>query len=780
MSKRYPHIASSDFPDAGSVNAWKYDNENDYSRWDNSQMRITVCAVPWDLGEAHIGNRTIEGVGNVVAFEDEAARNAYFDGLDDSECYRFTTKYRRFHDTDEVKVPIPVTSLGLFNYIEVLYFPEPGTGDDLAYTSDDAIERWYYFIRSIKRGASNTSICTVMMDVWQTCIYRIDIANVYLERGHWPLAEVSANDYLANPIEKAEFLLGDDLSFGDARISRASQALIINDDVWLCIVTTGDAGNPISWGVVGNSDWKTPVPSASYEQGAPAPVCFAIEPSDFAKLLATANEYSPQFSQTVKGVFFAPKKLVYTTTDFVFLTVTCHFVAAGQINLPFLTLEKSYFGFDAKYADLAKLYTYPYSLIEVTDETGRVTEVRIEETSGTIQLSAAMQLVFPWIRINAHLDGIGGSVSATIRFENAETRTFYYAGRWYDYLMSWDVPIFSIAQSSADANFSTYWDRQQTMLAAANTQTSENASANLQVTNAGVQGTANAAINSTSNTAATRVTGASNSLNQALQAWNAGYSLASVAIEVEGQQQQAAIGAAAGVIGSVASGAASGGPIGAVGGLISGAINAGASMASTAISANMAKEKVQSQIYNTQQQVNETNTNNDDKLVEQVAANTTNTQTNIDAANSIAANSAAIGIANAARSYATASSSVANQVAGAAIGAPLEYGTATGGELATARPMAAFANIVTQSDAAIAQAGDMFLRYGYKLARWVPFGGFVPMEKFAFWQVSDMTLVNSYVPDAYVDQLRLLLFGGVTVWKDPADIGHTTIYENGV
>ena len=55
MSKQFPHLSDSKFPDLGTVDVYKYNNNVDYTRWDSSQMRVTLCSVPWDLGEAHVG-----------------------------------------------------------------------------------------------------------------------------------------------------------------------------------------------------------------------------------------------------------------------------------------------------------------------------------------------------------------------------------------------------------------------------------------------------------------------------------------------------------------------------------------------------------------------------------------------------------------------------------------------------------------------------------------------------------------------------------------------------
>lgn len=778
---RFPHIEQSgNFPGVSNVNVWQYDNSMDYSRFDTEQMQITVCAVPWDLGEAHVGQRVIEGVGNVVDFGSEQARNAWFDTLEEgAECCRFQTKYRRFHSTDTIQVPIPATSLGEFNYIEVKYYPEPGIGAELDNTAEDPIDRWYYFIRKINRRASNNSECEIMLDTWQTCLYRIDIPYMFLQRGHWAVANSDVDAYLANPAGNSEYLLTPDVSFGE--ISRVTQtgAAVLNDDVMACFVTTGDVSASAAWGSVGAADWQTPACYSSTMQGVTGPTAFCIAPENLVSFLNAIENTYPQFAQTVQGVFFAPRKLLSLGSAFQFFGVMAYIINPQHATIDVLALTKTAFGYADDYADLAKLYTYPYAAIDLYTEAGDTVRVNIEDTTGALSITAALQVTYPWITIDAHYNGLGGSGGAgSITFYNAQQHAMSYGGMWYQKLMRWDVPVYGVVQSAETANFSTYWGRQQTLTAAANAQDSEEASANLGITNAAVQASANSAINARSNQAATTDTSYGNGLNQALQAWNAGYTRDTTAAEIEGEQLQAAVGAAAGVVGSVASGAMSGGPIGALGGLISGAISGGASMANTAIAANLSSTKAELTIGNTQAQVSETNSNNSDKVANQTSANSDNTATTNSAATSVAANSAAVGVANAARGYATQSSAVSNQQNQAKLGAPIIYGSPANGQTATTRPMAVFASVVTQSPAAIAQAGDAFLRYGYRLERAIEFAGFNVMSKFSFWQCSDMWLRSSTVPDAYLDQIRMLLFGGVTVWKNPDDIGNIAITDN--
>ncbi len=100
MSDRFPHLQNNEsgFPYVDGVDVYKYDNGFDYSRFDASQLEIMICQVPWDMGEAHVGNRTISGVGNVVWLETKANRAAWF-----ASCPLYTSPSPR--DVEESRMP---------------------------------------------------------------------------------------------------------------------------------------------------------------------------------------------------------------------------------------------------------------------------------------------------------------------------------------------------------------------------------------------------------------------------------------------------------------------------------------------------------------------------------------------------------------------------------------------------------------------------------------------------------------------------------------------------
>lgn len=819
MAKNFPHISDTEFPDVRNVDVYKYANKLDYSRWDASQMRVTLCSVPWDLGEAHIGQRTIQGVGNVVYFASKDERDAYFDGLSDDDCYRFVTKYRKFHSDDIIKVPVPVTSLADINYVEICYYKEPDADDPIEYESP-ITERWYYFIRDFERDASNTTRCNVMIDTWQTFIYDIDIPYMYLERGHYPIAQIDADTFLDNPIENTAWLSGEDASFGTlARAPHTEEVIHNNGTMYALIATTTSFS--ASQGAMYTTSWDNPGATNTLIQNAPAPTILACLRTDLLTLLTNIRNAAPQWLQGIQAVFMVSNELIALGSSFSFYDVTCYNVSASQQRLELIDLEKEQFGYPSEYQDLAKLYTYPYACLDIYTEDGSVTTINIEDTTGTLSIYRKLNLIYPYINLAAHVTGLGSGATQTLSFNDGMSATI--GGRWYELLQDWDIPCYQVTVSSSTANeYETYWTRHHNEVAATNTQTSANASAATEqsnanasastantnennladttVANAALNVTANNSINTRSNSAAGYDNNLQVNLNQAIQAWNAGYSRAVQRTEAEAAENSAMVSAATGAIGSTVSGAMSGGVVGAVGGLISGAISGASTLAQTAISMDASATKTEAGIANTQNQVTSTNTCSDQRTDNQQNANTDNTNYTNTAISSTAANNASTQITNAANTYSTETANAARtyntavanaqreydtaidantaQVQEAALRAPVQFGTPSSGDTAATRPIASFATIRTQSLGAISQAGDMFLRYGYTCSRVVPFETFCVMPKFTFWQCSDLWLKSSYVPDAYMDQIRMLLFGGVTVWADPSDIGYTSIYEN--
>lgn len=691
MSKRYPHLAGNEsgFPDVKGVDVFKYDNGFDYDRYDAPQMQVQVCSVPWDVGEVHVGDRMIEGLGNVVAFGSKAERDAWLADIPDTECFRWETNYKELHKDLTIDVPIPFDVAAGYNYVAVRYKPFAAEDSLVEYESGaSGFKEWFYFVRDIEFVAPNTTRLTLLEDAWQTYIYDFDITSMLLERGHAPMLDTTVEDYLTYPCNNNESLLADDVNFGDLAIAKGAGSCVLNSgDMWAVFAVTSEASG--TWGAKYDDGWNTPANLSLSQDGySVSYFIFTIEPSELYTFLNECDYEYPQFKQTVKGVFFVSKKLLQVTSDFSLFGFTVHHVAAVRKSLNLLSLDMSMFGYPSRYRYIPKLYTYPYAAIVVTDDKGSQTLVKVEDTTGVLALSAMANMLYPYINISGYLEGLGGALSTQLTFNSVYEHSLNVSGRWYETLRTWDVPMFSVVQSNARYyDFDTHWVREQELNDAntahdnasndasvirsnsvdmANTvrdttknmadaiKSNEYNTANTMVKNAGTQTTANDNIREYSNTSAEQDTYLTNQLGIALQAWSAGYTYDTVNAENTAEAGTAAVSAGASVASGIVQGLTGGmsasnpiaGTAATVNGVAQGCISAGATIAQTAIAINLAKTKADLAVGYSQNQLTENNTNNDDKTTNQTstqkkitdASNKAITTTNADSASAIKEN----------------------------------------------------------------------------------------------------------------------------------------------
>lgn len=916
MANRFHKLKNneSDFPLIENVDVYRYDNDFDYQRYVPDQMNILICTVPWDMGEAHIGARTISGIGNVVHFGSAEKRDEWFDAIPDDECYRFSTKYKELHRDQTIDVPVPFDVCAKYNYIMVSYSLFANDESSVMYENENGVRKWFWFIREVEFIAANTTRLHILDDAFQTWIYDIDISGMILERGHAPMFSISADDYLASPVDNNDYLLTEDVNFGDAGTVKHISVLELNaGEMYACIATSATPrGN---WGTKATNTWQVPVSDSYMVGGQPSFYVFALDVADLNDFLANINDTMPQFRQTVQGVFFASGDLIRIGNQFEFAGVTCYPVSATRQSFTLLQLTKRDFGYPLLYADIAKLYTSPYAHIEVTDESGNVDLIKIEDSTGTLNVSAAMSLAYPYITIDAHILGTGGKAQTSVSYCNVNRHTFDIAGQWYDTLRSWNVPTFAIILSPAiEYDYSTHFDRTQRVIdyttaydkasatattnktnsdavattartnanaSASTTKTNEDAkattskanadasadtaktnadrtadtgkanvddSADLVTDNAILATTANSAITLASNGSASAALDITRDYNFDIFDSDNATTNATASSQIQAQEEQAAIsaasGAASGIAGAIA-GAATGNIAGAVSSAVSGLIGTASTLASSNVAIHLTQAEAAISIQNNEWHAEAATTKTSDDTANQIAAANTittaqNTMTSGQAANSsattkgnatrtqtmeknnasatqttekannlrsynaetannqrsydtdtannertyqtdIAANQRTYdtAIANAGRDRSRAQADIENDIAQAALRSPFVFGSFANGESAATKPIALFANIVTQSRSAISSAGDEFLRYGYAFDKQWDFDGNWNVGKyFTYWKLRDFWVSNLNVPDMYMDKLRFFLYGGVTIWRKPEDIGKVSIYEN--
>ena len=777
---RFPQLTSngneSAFPHISNIKTFQYDNDYNYSKFDAVQMNITLCKVPWDMGEAHIGNRTISGIGNVVHFETKAKRDKWFDDIPDSECFRFATKYRELHRDNKINVPIPYDVAARYNYIAVYYEPMASAENPVMYETSGGIDAWFWFVREVEFLSPNTTCLHLLNDDWQTFIYDMDIPYMMLDRGHAPMHETNVSTYLANPIANCGYLLASEENEPEApRITTSTHEHVFNTGTMYAVIIT--TANPQgTWGAKSDNTWTVPS-SQTLVSGVPSYHAFAVAAGSLSSFLAAAPE---QFIQTVQAVCFVSSGMITLGTSFSFGGYTCYNVSSGYKQATVHTLAKSDFGYPTEYADIAKLYSFPYAVLRLTDQDGNQTDIRVEDTNGKIQIDYCVSLVYPWLKINAQVTSTGTAIRRNVSFSNVTTQNMPIEGNWHDLLFSLDIPTFAVTQSAGNVNdYATHFDRLQQATAADNAQANQNANAANIVNNAAVTTAANSAVTAASNTSAYSTSSNTQTYNTGTAAANNIISQMGTASTIAANEMQGSISAASGFASSAVGGIASGNPAGAASGIISGLIGAGATMLSTNVANGLTAVNASlSQAANSGGATAANTKTSWDTDAQVTAANAITSAQNT-ATSSHAANDSATIIANAARDRATVTSAIANQQAQAAIGEPSTFGDFQNGDYATSRPLALFSNVVTQDNYTIRKCGDDFLRYGYSYgAQWQFDGNWCPMKYFTYWRLTDFWVKGLQIPDMYVDKLRFFLFGGVTVWKKPEDIGNITIYEN--
>lgn len=760
-----------------------YENGFNYGKWRDNVTYVDLLNVNWDVDYA-----------NVPGFESDDERGKWFDAQR-SETLELQTNVREWQTS--LKVPLPLDEAQGFNYARVRFSAAPVEG----FGTEKRSELFFFITNVAATPAPSTTELSISLDTWTTYIDQVEISYMMLERGHYGLAQTSAEKFLSNPLENSDWLLAPDVQGGSAiRTAHSSEVIFNGEGVKFVIATTR---NPL--GDSGSSEagtWEIPTGNPTI-QGAPSVYYFATDGANTETLLNAMDANDPAFKQTVIGAFYVSADLLLLLNSVRLWGVPCNMVSATQTELPVLHLDKRMFGYADDYADLAKLYTGAYSRIVLSDGQGGNIEIMPEETTGKIDLQSTLNLTAPALNIAGVLTGIGGN-KKSLQFANVSSQSFSFGGRWYEKLMSWNVPTYAITQSAyATENATGFYGRDQALRAAQTSYDSAEASAAAGKANVNSSNAASVANNATqvaanvanvqrSISAANEDYGAQNSLNKALQAWNAGYSRDMTAIEVEGQQQAAGVavgGTVASTIAGVATNLASGNIGGAVGSVVNGVVSGCTTAANTAVSVNMSESKTQTSIANTEQVMIATNQSNTDRTDVSNRAQTDLTAIANDASTAITANSAATSNGNAARTYNATVANAARSKAitergvqagwnAAKLKAPNRFGADAQG-IGKVRPLGLFANVVTMSNSDVARVGDQMLRYGYTVSQNVRVSSLNVMPKFSYWQASDLWLTsNSGVSEAQQEIIKGILTHGTTVWRNPDDIGKVSIYGN--
>lgn len=825
MAKRFPHLK--DAPAAYGTGRELYEQipgEFDQSRWREDVAHAKLMSVPW-CGDYD----------NVVAFSSDAERDSWIDA---QEGHAFDTDWRRPPE-GTYKVDVPYATALLYNYL-VLDLPTPTSdANPLPGASEHGFKRLCYFVSDVRQSAASTSELTLDLDVWTTFMGTLEVSYMQLEQGHAPMAEVSPESFLADPQGTQAHLLCPDVGAGAPSLAASAHEANLNDSVTVVIFTTARLTS--GWG---DKYGATPADPLNWNGATmTSAVAWAVDAGELASFFDDVTAQHPSFLQTVQGVASIPAALIQTSSPATFCGHTLWRCSALTETYPIVDLSVEDFGYPANYRGIAKLYTSPYAHLEVTDETGSVTVVRVEDTTGEISAFATVSLAWPYLKVGTSLRGLGRSSASKVISWTVVNGGYavLFPGAWYDTLREHDIPVFAVRETAATSyDWGAHHTNAQRRLAATNAYTSETASASTANANALAQNStartnaSNNASNVTSNNAivvaanstiasrnqSAAADGAQLSTNklaadtqQDVNTSSAAYEAeqAGLAVAATNNNAQSAVAGATTIVSGVAEAAASfltgdiGGGVGAIASTIGGAAQQGASWAAANASISVSQSNSAS-IYNATLAASLIKSNNAQTYTSAAtgvaqAAIVDNVETQNTTSTSVSANNAALinqnaanvkstGDANANRTLATANANAARtrdtalaaisaDVAQAALGNVIVHGEQSPGASAL-RPMMVQATIVTQSPGEIALAGEHMLRYGYACDFSWHVTDWCPCERFCYWRASDVWMCGAgNVSERYQRAIKDILMRGVTIWKDPSDIGRVSVHDNG-
>lgn len=483
----FPHMGDNQFPYIDNVDPYKFVNDFDYSRWEYSSINVKLMNVLWD-----------NSLTNVPYFANDNVRNQYF-----NEKTGHTVQLNSGFvvvPEETIRVPLPYNVAYTYNYVRIGGIAG-GTTAALDYGAGYGNTNWwYYFIVDMRQLSPSTTELYLQLDYWTTFINSVNIPYMVLERGHAPMALVDVDTYLADPINNNEYLLAKDFDFGnDSTVVKSSAYMPVgNGRKWVLFAmpidsndfanfyasaTPGGSSTPPTysdeiyveegetkvtrWGddlIVNDYAWNfgnaqaygnANLPVKPYNRNGNNVLngysVFAILATDADAFFSFVANNAAYMMNAIEAVLIVGEDCLSLGATITWNNFTIRKAQPFSQNIT-MTFNKQSFAYDAKYADIAKLYTYPYAHVEITDNYGNTAEVRIENVSSTLTLHKETEIAFPYIQYRCFFTGINGSRSAIYTWQElngqGNSKTM-----WEDdfskFMFTWDIPTFALRVSAA-------------------------------------------------------------------------------------------------------------------------------------------------------------------------------------------------------------------------------------------------------------------------------------------------------------------------------------------
>ena len=683
---------------------------------------VRLLTVPWDSAYR-----------DVVAWESADARDAWF--AEQSGSW-FSSNFQNIRPGEPISVPVPYSSVYKYNYIVVTNPQQP--------VEDEGPARsYFYFITGAQYLSPQATRLTVQLDVMTTYAGAIKYGRAYVDRGHIAMANSNAQAQDGQTLNRY-LSLPEGVDVGSEYVPCAREFIKLESTEHppkIVLISTANLAAPPGTTAAPNLN----VADGQIVDGLPSGCNVYWCPIDTFKPMMDALKDKSWVAQCIIAIYAFPGalltdgpavKMFGTGPELHFCGTTSNYNAGDETywdteNM-FAQLAKGL----GDAADVRKLYSYPYSVIELSTLTGNPVFLKPNLVRGNhLAIQWLGCVLAPFAKAGFFPENYGdpeghtGSISYSYVDFEGKTRTGSIAAGDFLDTAVWvsDFPQFSFVNN----NYLTY------LASTTHTRQYQYQSAGWQLSRANLQaGTAYENANNAINTTAANANATAATNYQTANA-TLGTSLLTSGISGAGDVGCSLLGLN-------------------FGGAISGATGA-ASSAMTAMTVN----------GNAQ------------------AQNATTLQN--------ALRSATAQQQNAGRDYNTALQSnqgdYQNAIAGinatvqdAALTPPSTVGQAGGQGFNYKNGLVGITvTYKTLSGAARDAVADYFRRYGYSVRRYLTVGTvrhMLCMTKFAYWRLVDATIVCGAANESERETMRGIAEKGVTLWDAPESIGHTDATDN--
>lgn len=695
----------------------------DYSVW-TPNTTIQLCNVPWDSSYR-----------DIVKFADANTRDDYFASITQSSINLSGCVYLRYGRG--VRVNVSFSQCNQCNYLVVKNPIQPVPGYDGFPRVPDT---FYYFVSDITYIAPNTTELMVQLDVWQTYYQRISFGMCYIERGHIGIANENAT-----PENASRYLIEPEgLEIG-AEYDVNNQAVhnLCNVSPYVIVMTTATfLADP---GTLDKPNLETS--QGGYIQGCPNGCeVWALDSPNFKNLMEKVKKY-PWVSQCISMMTIVPREFCNVSDEktYLFNSSTMYGYAVKQEpntagKLWTINNALSLFSLPARYAKLWKMYTAPYTYLELTAYEGSQLMLRPECMrlfNGAYRIGNYSVCNPPFIKAAIlpakYNTDVADDLSLDFNYYTPDDKKHavsYDYGEFLDMaLMLQDWPQCALVNNSymlymaSNAHTLQYsresadWSQQKALNAAQLSYDQSSAGTQNMLANTGV------GINA---------------------AW------AQQAISNEGTYWNAGVNAVTGIAGALGTGNAA-----AVGGAAAGALVGAANAMKTVELANRSTGVSTSATQET--------AGNNARLANY------NRDTNYDYASWAARGD-----------YAMAIGAIQAKVDDAKLMQPATIGQA-GGNLfnITLGFMTLNLKFKVMKKHFITQIGEYWLRYGYAINRFIDLANqpLLNMSNFSYWKMQSCSIFGN-MPQVHRDAIRGIFESGTTVWADPNKVNRIDVADN--